>query len=68
MTNNSYFADPYLFNCKNDPTQRAIWKAEQRAIEFAQKNGVTVVAATGNESEDISHPTRTRRAPTTPRR
>ena len=20
VTNNSYFADPYLFNCKNDPT------------------------------------------------
>src|SRR4051794_23605661 len=44
VTNNSYFADPYLFNCRNDPTQRAIWKAEQRAISFAQSNGVTVVA------------------------
>src|SRR5207237_509428 len=22
VTNNSYFADPYYFNCKNDPTQR----------------------------------------------
>jgi subtilisin family serine protease len=30
VTNNSYFADPYLFNCRNDPVQRAIWKAEQR--------------------------------------
>jgi len=57
VTNNSYFADPFLFNCRNDPVQRAIWKAEQRAIMFAQQNGVTVVAAEGNESEDLAHPT-----------
>jgi lantibiotic leader peptide-processing serine protease len=57
VTNNSYFADPFLFNCRNDPEQRAIWKAEQRAIRFAMGEGVTVVAAEGNESEDLSHPT-----------
>jgi subtilisin family serine protease len=57
VTNNSYFADPYLFNCRNDPTQRAIWKAESRAIGYAQRNGVSVVAAMGNESEDLAHPT-----------
>src|SRR5256886_1056971 len=57
VTNNSYFADPFLFNCRNDPVQHAIWKAEQRAIMYAQQNGVTVVAAEGNESEDLSHPT-----------
>src|SRR6059058_3893180 len=57
VTNNSYFADPFLFNCRNDPVQRAIWKAEQRAIRFAMDQGTTVVAAAGNESEDLSHPT-----------
>src|SRR5207237_6191782 len=57
VTNNSYFADPYLFNCRNDPIQRAIWKAEQRAILYAEQSGVTVVAAEGNESEDLAHPT-----------
>src|ERR671925_1586463 len=53
VTNNSYFADPFLFNCRNDPVQRAIWKAEQRAIRFAMQEGVTVVAAEGNDSEDL---------------
>jgi subtilisin family serine protease len=57
VTNNSYFADPYQFNCRNDPAQHAIWKAEQRAIRFAMDQGTTVVAAAGNESEDLSHPT-----------
>src|SRR6266498_3622801 len=63
VTNNSYFADPWLFNCRNDPVQRAIWQAEQRAIMYAEQQGVTVVAAAGNESEDISHPTRDQTSP-----
>jgi subtilisin family serine protease len=68
VTNNSYFADPFLFNCKNDPVQRAIWKAEQRAIRFAQQQGVTVVAAEGNQSDDLAHPTQDSTSPdnTTP--
>src|SRR5207244_2026211 len=57
VTNNSYFADPWEYNCRNDPTQRAIWKSEQRAIKFAQQQGVTVVAAEGNDSDDTAHPT-----------
>jgi subtilisin family serine protease len=57
VTNNSYFADPWLFNCKNDPVQRAIWKAEQRAIRYAMSQGVTVVASAGNENIDLAHPT-----------
>jgi subtilisin family serine protease len=68
VTNNSYFADPWLFNCKNDPVQRAIWKAEQRAILFAEQNGVTVVAADGNQFEDMAHPSQDATSPddTTP--
>jgi subtilisin family serine protease len=57
VTNNSYFADPWLFNCHNDPDQQAIWKAEQRAIRFAMSQGVTVVAAAGNFADDLAHPT-----------
>jgi subtilisin family serine protease len=57
VTNNSYFADPWLFNCRNDAEQRAIWKAEQRAIKYAQSNGTLVVAAEGNQADDLAHPT-----------
>jgi subtilisin family serine protease len=56
VTNNSYFADPWLYNCKNDPEQRAIWNAERRAIGYAQSKGVLVVASEGNDSTDLSHP------------
>lgn len=68
VTNNSYFADPWLFNCKNDPAQRAIWTAERRAIAFAQKRGTLVVAAEGNQADDLSHPTQDATSPddTTP--
>src|SRR5438477_1439710 len=68
VTNNSYFADPFYFNCKNDPTQFAIWKAEDRAIRFAMQNGTTVVAAEGNFDDDMAHPTQDTQSPdnTTP--
>ena len=49
VTNNSYFADPWLFNCRNDAEQRAIWKAERRAIRYAQSKGTVVVASEGND-------------------
>jgi subtilase family protein len=44
ITNNNYFADPWLFNCRNDAGQRAIWVAERSAIRFAQSQGTLVVA------------------------
>jgi lantibiotic leader peptide-processing serine protease len=56
VTNNSYFADPFLYNCRNDPLQRAIWKAEKRAIDFAQSRGVVHFASLGNDSDDRAHP------------
>src|SRR5207249_2599203 len=54
VLNNSYFADPWLFNCRNDHVQHAIWKAEQRAIRYAISKGVTVVAALGNFDQDLA--------------
>lgn len=63
VTNNSYFADPWLFNCKNDPAQRAIWTAERRAIRYAQSQGTVVVAAEGNQADDLAHPTQDATSP-----
>ena len=56
ITNNSYFADPWLFNCLNDKAQRAIWTAERRAIRYAQSRGTLVIASEGNQRIDLSHP------------
>jgi lantibiotic leader peptide-processing serine protease len=63
VTNNSYFADPWYMNCKNDPEQRAIWTAERRAIQFAQSQGTVVVAAEGNFADDLSHPDQDNQSP-----
>lgn len=63
VTNNSYFADPWLFNCRNDADQRAIWNAERRAIRFAMQKGTVVVAAAGNQADDLAHPTQDATSP-----
>jgi lantibiotic leader peptide-processing serine protease len=57
VTNNSYFADPFYYNCPSDPVEKAILTAESRAIRFAQNHGVAVVAAEGNFADDLAHPT-----------
>lgn len=55
VTNNSYFVDPYEFNCHNDPEQHAIWKAVQRAVRYAQSQGVAVISSAGNSNVDLTH-------------
>ena len=39
VTNNSYYVDPWLYNCMDDPDQRAIVDAVNRAQLYAQKQG-----------------------------
>ena len=53
----SFFADPWLFNCKNDAEQKAIVQAISRAARYAQQQGVVLVAAAGNDGIDMNHPT-----------
>ncbi|MGW4893793.1 S8 family peptidase [Kitasatospora sp. NPDC004240] len=57
VTNNSYYVDPWMFNCKNDLDQAAITTAVRRAVEFSQRKGVLNVAAAGNENIDLAHKT-----------
>ena len=61
----SYYIDPWLFNCANNPAdtpaqqqeQRTIIAATERALNYARSHGVTLVSALGNENTDIGHPT-----------
>ena len=64
VVNNSYIADPWQFNCRNDPNQRAIWEAERRAIAYAMQNGALVVAELGDRSDDLAHATQDAGSPT----
>ncbi|HEX5823504.1 MAG TPA: S8 family serine peptidase [Candidatus Limnocylindrales bacterium] len=57
VVNMSLFADPYLYYCGSDATQRAIYKSLQSAARYAQQRGVLIVAAAGNQADDMAHPT-----------
>ena len=55
VTNNSYFIDPWEFNCRNDPRQRPVWIAVQRALRYSATQGVLNVASAGNSQFDLQH-------------
>ena len=55
VTNNSYFIDPWEFNCRNDSRQRPIWLAVQRALRHAARQDVLTVASAGNSQYDLQH-------------
>ncbi len=57
VVNLSLFADPYLYFCANEAGQRAILQDLQSAARYAQQRGVVIVAAAGNEAQDLGHPT-----------
>ncbi|QIQ05425.1 S8 family peptidase [Streptomyces liangshanensis] len=54
VTNNSYYTDPWYFNCKNDPDQKALVEAVTRASKYAESKGTVNVAAAGNEAYDLA--------------
>ncbi|MFF3466425.1 S8 family serine peptidase [Streptomyces sp. NPDC002619] len=53
VTNNSYYVDPWLYNCLDDPDQRAIVDAVNRAQLYAQSKGTLNVASAGNSNDDL---------------
>ncbi|WP_030455561.1 S8 family serine peptidase [Herbidospora cretacea] len=62
VVNMSYYIDPWLFNCVDNPAdspaaraeQATIIKATQRALNYAHRKGVTLVGAAGNEAIDYT--------------
>jgi subtilisin family serine protease len=65
VANMSFYIDPWLYNCPNNPAdspeaqmeQRAIITATQRAINYAYIKGVTLVVSAGNSNTDLGNPT-----------
>jgi lantibiotic leader peptide-processing serine protease len=65
VVNMSFFTDPWLYNCRDNPAdspeaqreQQVIIAATQRALEYAHAHDVTLVSASGNEFTDLGHPT-----------
>jgi subtilisin family serine protease len=64
VVNMSFYLDPWLYDCAANPTdspeaqveQRTTIAAMRRALNYAHDKGVTLVAALGNNHEDLGHP------------
>ncbi|GAA2277317.1 S8 family serine peptidase [Streptomyces atrovirens] len=54
ITNNSYYVDPWLYNCVDDPDQKAIVDAVDRAQLYAQRKGTLHLASAGNSNHDLA--------------
>jgi lantibiotic leader peptide-processing serine protease len=74
VANMSYFIDPWLYNCASNPAdtpaqqleQRTIIEATNRALDYADSHGVTLIAAEGNEHIDLGNPTSDNTSPDYP--
>jgi lantibiotic leader peptide-processing serine protease len=74
VANMSFFIDPWLFNCPNNPAdspeaqleQQTIIEATQRAVDYARERGVTLMSAIGNGATDLGNPTVDRISPDFP--
>lgn len=65
VVNMSFYVDPWLYNClggapEDTPEQAAeqatIIEAMNRALDYAHSRNVTLVAASGNNHEDLANP------------
>ncbi|WP_158885565.1 S8 family peptidase [Amycolatopsis anabasis] len=57
VTNNSYRSIPWRYNCADQIDQAAIRLAVGRAVAYAQRRNVLVVASAGNAGIDLDHRT-----------
>ncbi|WP_151775613.1 S8 family peptidase [Streptomyces abyssomicinicus] len=53
VTNNSYYIDPWEYNCPDDPDQKALLDAVTRAKKYAESKGTLHVASAGNSYNDL---------------
>lgn len=63
VTNNSYYTDPWLFNCPDNADQDAILEGVKRAVAYAEGKGVLNVAAAGNENYNLASKSRDATSP-----
>ncbi|RZQ59274.1 S8 family peptidase [Amycolatopsis suaedae] len=54
ITSNSYRTMPWYYNCPSHPDQAAITTAIGRAVAYAQRRDVLVVASAGNAGIDLT--------------
>lgn len=54
ITNNSYYVDPWEYNCPDQADQKAIADAVGRAERYARGKGVLSVASAGNSYNDLA--------------
>ncbi|MGW6281362.1 S8 family peptidase [Kribbella sp. NPDC055071] len=62
VVNMSFYVDPWLFNCTDNPAdtpedraeQATVIQAMQRALDYAYGHGVTLVSAAGNGATDYT--------------
>ena len=65
VVNMSFYTDPWLYNCASNPAdspaaqqeQRTIVRATNRALDYAWRHGVTLIAAKGNFNTNLDNPT-----------
>ena len=64
VVNMSYYIDPWLYNCADNPAdspeeqleQQTVIRATERALAYARARGVTLVSAEGNGNTDLGKP------------
>src|SRR5690606_32853149 len=62
VVNMSFYIDPWLFNCTDNPAdspedraeQTTVIEAAQRALDYAHEHGVTLISAAGNGGQDYT--------------